>query len=158
TGYWDQGCEAAYRAAPVPRFDSNGLKVSGAFGAAPDMAIPAQWAGPSPYVKTLIQGGGPTMTASDGLVGNYVAYDLSGTRHKMVESSYSSGHPSLFVGQLLPGLEQALVGQRAGSRVLAVIPPADGFGSSGNSQEGVGANDTLVFVVDMISTFGTSGV
>ncbi len=156
-GYWDQGCEAAYRAAPVPRFEGNGLTVSGAFGAAPGLAIPAQPAGPSLYVKTLIQGGGPTMTAADGLVGNYVAYDWSGTTHKTIES-YSSGSPSLFAGQLLPGLEQALVGQRAGSRVLAVIPPADGFGSSGNSQEGVGAGDTLVFVVDMISTFGTSGV
>jgi peptidylprolyl isomerase len=157
-GYWDQGCEAAYRAVPVPRFNGNGLTVSGAFGAAPDVTIAAGSAGPSLYVKTLIQGGGPTMTATDGMVGNYVAYDWSGTKHKMIESSYSSGSPSLFVGQLLPGLEQALVGQRAGSRVLAVIPPADGFGSAGNTQEGVGADDTLVFVVDMISTFGTSAV
>ena len=149
-GYWDLGCEAAYRAAPVPRFAGNGLTVSGAFGAAPGMTIPAQPAGPSFYVKTLIQGGGPTMTSTGGLVGNFVAYDWSGTTHKVI-TSYSSSSPSLFVGQLLPGLAQALVGQRAGSRVLAVIPPADGFGGAGNSQEGVGANDTLVFVVDILA-------
>ena len=40
-----------------------------------------------------------------------------------------------------------------GSRVLAVIPPAEGYGKSGNSQAGVTANDTLVFVVDMIKEF-----
>ena len=40
-----------------------------------------------------------------------------------------------------------------GSRVLAVIPPAQGYGKTGNSQAGVTANDTLVFVVDMIREF-----
>jgi peptidylprolyl isomerase len=158
TGYWDQGCEATYRAAPVPRFAGNGLTVSGAFGAAPGMTIPATPAGSPLYVKNLIEGGGPAMTATDGLVGDYVVYDWSGTTHKMISSTYSSGSPAVFAGQMLPGLEQALIGQRAGSRVLAVIPPADGFGSSGSPQEGIGAGDTLVFVVDMISTFGTSGV
>lgn len=157
-GYWDRGCEATYRAAPVPRFAGNGMTVSGAFGAAPGLTIPAQPAGPSLYVKTLIQGGGTTMTAAYGLIGNYVVYDWSGTTHKRLGSTYGSGSPSLFAGQLLPGLEQALVGQRVGSRVLAVIPPADGFGSTGNPTEGVGAGDSLVFVVDIISTFDNSEV
>ena len=40
-----------------------------------------------------------------------------------------------------------------GSRVLAVIPPAQGYGKTGNSQAGVTAKDTLVFVVDMIKEF-----
>ena len=40
-----------------------------------------------------------------------------------------------------------------GSRVLAVIPPPGAYGKSGNSQAGVTANDTLVFVVDMIKEF-----
>jgi FKBP-type peptidyl-prolyl cis-trans isomerase len=44
-----------------------------------------------------------------------------------------------------PGLEQAPVGQQAGSRVLAMIPPGDGFGSAGNPTEGVGPDDSLVF-------------
>ena len=43
-----------------------------------------------------------------------------------------------------------------GSRVLAVIPPEEGYGKSGNSQAGVTANDTLVFVVDMIQEFANT--
>jgi FKBP-type peptidyl-prolyl cis-trans isomerase len=43
--------------------------------------------------------------------------------------------------------------------VLAVIPPADAFGSTGNSAIGVGDNDTVVFVVDMLKSFSnTAGV
>jgi len=43
--------------------------------------------------------------------------------------------------------------------VLAVIPPKDAFGTTGNSQIGVGANDTVVFVIDMLKSFdNTAGV
>jgi peptidylprolyl isomerase len=108
--------------------------------------------------KTLIQGAGAKLTSTDGMIGNYVAYDWSGKTSKLLGSSYSQGAPSIFVGSLLPGLETALVGQKLGSRVLAVIPPKDAFGTSGNSTEGIGATDTLVFVIDMGSTFGTGTV
>ena len=86
-------------------------------------------------------------------------YDWSGKTHKLIGSTYSDGVPTLFTGSLLPGLETALEGQQVGSRVLAVIPPADAFGTAGNSQIGVGPKDTVVFVIDMIKTFtNTDGV
>ena len=134
------------------------VTVTGTFNKAPTVTIPKE-AGTGPLLtKTVIQGTGAKLTASDGMIGNYVAYDWSGKTSKQLGSSYSQGTPSLFVGSLLPGLETAVVGQKLGSRVLAVIPPKDAFGSTGNSTEGIGANDTLVFVIDMISTFGTSSV
>ena len=123
--------------------------MTGAFGKAPKVTIPKETGTGALYTKTLIQGTGATLTTADGLVGNYVAYDWSGKTHKLLGSSYTAGSPSLFAGQLLPGLETALIGQKLGSRVLAVIPPKDAFGTTGNSQEGIGANDTLVFVIDM---------
>ena len=158
TASWDQGCAAGYRATVKPQPSNSAVTVTGMFGAAADVTFPGQQADPSLYVKTLVQGTGATLTSSAGLVGDYVAYDWSGTTHKLLGSSYTARVPSLFVGKLLPGLRRALVGQQVGSRVLAVIPPADGYGSSGNSAEGIGANDTLVFVVDMVSTFATAGV
>jgi peptidylprolyl isomerase len=134
------------------------VTVTGTFNKAPTVTIPkATGTGPL-LTKTVIAGTGAKLTSSDGMIGNYVAYDWSGKTSKQLGSSYSQGTPSLFVGSLLPGLETALVGQKLGSRVLAVIPPKDAFGSTGNSTEGIGANDTLVFVIDMISTFGTSSV
>jgi peptidylprolyl isomerase len=39
-----------------------------------------------------------------------------------------------------------------------VIPPADAFGSAGNKQDGIGPNDSLVFVVDINSAFATASV
>jgi FKBP-type peptidyl-prolyl cis-trans isomerase len=134
------------------------VTVSGAFNKAPKVTIPkVKGSGPL-YVKTLIQGTGPKVTATDGVYGNYAAYDWSGTASKLLGSSYTMGSQSVFVGgQMITGVQKALVGQRIGSRVLAVVPPADGLGTQG-TQEGVGASDTLVFVIDMNSTFSLSSV
>jgi peptidylprolyl isomerase len=127
------------------------VTATGAFGKAPTVNIPKEKGTGALYTKTLIQGTGAKLTTAESLVNNYVVYDWSGTTHKLIGSSYQAGTPSLFSGQLLPGLEKALIGQQVGSRVLAVIPPKDAFGTTGNSQIGVGANDTVVFVIDMIS-------
>jgi peptidylprolyl isomerase len=44
-----------------------------------------------------------------------------------------------------------LFGQTVGSRVLLVIPPADGYGSAGAPQADINGTDTLVFVVDILA-------
>ena len=40
--------------------------------------------------------------------------------------------------------------------MLAVIPPADGYGSQGNVSGGVKPTDTLVFVVDLIKAYAAT--
>ena len=69
------------------------------------------------------------------------------------DNSYDRGEPAGFyvgVGQLIPGWDEGLVGQRVGSRVLLSVPPDQGYGT----QEGHDlAEDTLLFVVDIIEAF-----
>lgn len=132
------------------------VSVSGKFGAPPLVKIPAKKAATDLSVKTLIQGGGPALSKTDAFVGNFAIYLWSGTTHKLLQSSYTSKTPSLFAGQLLPGLEKAVIGKKMGSRVLAVIPPAEAFGKNGNPQAGIKGTDTLVFVVDMIKDFANT--
>jgi FKBP-type peptidyl-prolyl cis-trans isomerase len=151
------GSASASASATGPTVASNSVVTAiGTFGKAPTVTIPPEKAASTLYTKTLIKGSGPTLTKSESLLGNFVLYDWSGTTHKLLGSTYSSGSPTLFSTSLLPGLETALIGQKAGSRVIAVIPPADGFGASGNSQIGVSPTDTLVFVVDMIQNISNS--
>src|SRR5216683_470785 len=130
------------------------VSVSGTFAKSASITIPSQKANSSLTVKTLIQGNGPALGKTDSFVGDYAVYIWSGTTHKLAQSTFQTKSPALFTGQLLPGLETALRGKKMGSRVLAVIPPKDGYGKTGNSQAGVKATDTLVFVVDMIKKFG----
>jgi FKBP-type peptidyl-prolyl cis-trans isomerase len=136
---------------------SPAVTASGTFGHAPVIKIPPAKAGSALAVKTLIQGTGPVLHSTDTFVSNYAIYIWSGSAHRLVQSTFATTtHPStpqLLSGQLLPGLEKALVGQKMGSRVLAVIPPKQGFGTAGNPQVGIKGTDTLVFVVDLIKNF-----
>src|SRR5215475_7486652 len=147
------GLLAGCGGSPAQSSTTSAVTVSGAFGKNPTIAIPAHKAAKTLTVKTVIHGTGPVLGKTDAFVGNYAIYIWSGASHRLAQSSFTMHEPTLFAGQLLPGLEKALIGQKMGSRVLAVIPPKDAFGSSGNPQVGIKGTDTLVFVVDLIKSF-----
>jgi len=58
--------------------------------------------------------------------------------------------------QVIMGWDRGLAGQTVGSRILLVVPPADGYGKTGSPQAGIKGTDTLVFVVDILGTFNGS--
>jgi FKBP-type peptidyl-prolyl cis-trans isomerase len=140
-----------------PTADTDKLvTVTGAFGKAPKVKIPAVRGSGALYIKTAIKGTGSKLTKAQSLIGDFAMYDWRGKTHKLIGSTYSTGLPTLFAGQLLPGLEKALIGQKLGSRVLAVLPPAEAFGAGGNPSIGVGPTDTVVFVVDLLKSVGNT--
>lgn len=55
-------------------------------------------------------------------------------------------------GQVIKGWDNGLEGQKVGSRVLLVIPPADGYGDAGSPPK-ISGKDTLVFVVDILAAY-----
>jgi peptidylprolyl isomerase len=71
---------------------------------------------------------------------------------KVFDSSWDRGQSATFVtSQVIPGFTKALVGQKVGSQVIAIIPPADGYGEAGSGED-IGGTDTIVFVVDILGT------
>lgn len=133
---------------------STGVSVTGAFGSTPTVTIPDGAPPATLTEKTLIQGHGAPVAAGDTLVANYVGQTWA--NKKVFDSSFSRGEPAGFVigkGQVIPGWDKTLVGQKLGSRVLLTIPPADGYGPQGNSQAGITGTDTLVFVVDLVAAY-----
>lgn len=131
------------------------VTVSGPFGKNPSVQIPNQQPGKQLVVKTLVQGKGPKLGSNDLFAGNYAAYIWSGTTHRTAVNTFTQGQPAIFPpsSELLKGLQKALIGQKVGSRVLAVVPPSEGYGPSANPQGGVKATDTLVFVVDVLKAY-----
>src|SRR6266481_5913768 len=109
------------------------VTATGAFDKTPKVTIPKAKPGNSLTVRTLIQGTGAILTKSDVLAASYVIYTWDGTTSSEKGSTFGSV-PSILPSKTLPGLETALIGKKVGSRVLAVIPPAEGFGASGNPQ------------------------
>src|SRR5262250_1899673 len=107
------GLLAGCGGSPAQSSTTSAVTVSGAFGTNPTISIPAHKATKSLTVKTVIHGTGPALGKTDAFVGNYAIYIWSGTSHRLVQSSFApTQHPTLFAGQLLPGLEKALIGQK----------------------------------------------
>jgi len=104
--------------------------------------------------QTLIQGTGPVVKKGKLLIAQYEG--VIWRTGKIFDSSWSRHVPAGFqigTGQVIKGWDDTLVGKRIGSQVLLVVPPADGYGSQGNSEAGITGTDTLVFVVDILGTY-----
>ena len=103
-------------------------------------------------VKTLIKGTGAVVKKGQDIAVQYTG--VIWRTGKVFHSSWSRNQPFTTVigeGQVIPGWDTGLVGQTVGSRVLLVIPPAEGYGTAGASPAGIKGTDTLVFVVDILA-------
>jgi len=128
------------------------VTATGGFDKTPKVTIPKAKPGTSLTVKTLIQGTGTTLTKQEALAANFVLYFWQGTSSSLKANTYGAS-PTVIGGTMLPGLESALIGKKVGSRILAVIPPSQGYGTSGNAQLGITGATTLVFVIDVLKAY-----
>jgi peptidylprolyl isomerase len=119
-------------------------------GGRPSLAATGGTAPTSLVVQPLIQGTGPAVAKGQTVVVNYTGWLWDGTKF---DSSWDRGvaYPVQKIGQaqVIDGWNQGLVGQKVGSQVLLVVPPALGYGSS--AQGSIPAGSTLVFVVDILA-------
>jgi FKBP-type peptidyl-prolyl cis-trans isomerase len=129
------------------------VKVSGAFGKAPSVSIPAKKASGKLVISTPIKGTGAALQSGNSTLADVALYKWSGTTHSLIDSTYTSG-PQMIPAQMgLPGLSTALKDARMGSRVVAVLPPKYGYGPSGQSQLQITGSDTLVWVIDLLQQY-----
>lgn len=130
--------------------------VKGGFGETPTISVPDGEPPSELVVKTLTEGDGPAVESGQTIVVDYV-----GVRWEdgaVFDSSFDRGSPVGFaigVDAVIPGWDSGLVGVKAGSRVLMVLPPDQAYGDTPPG-EPIQAGDTLVFVVDVIASHSGS--
>lgn len=127
---------------------------AGASGTAPTIKIPSTPPPGTLQVKTLIQGTGPVVAKGKALVVQY--HGVLWRNGKVFDSTWQRGAPFSFqlgAGNVIPGWDTGLVGQKVGSRVLLVVPPKEGYGTKGSPDGGIKGTDTLVFVVDVLGAY-----
>lgn len=102
-------------------------------------------------VKVIEDGGGEKVAVGDTVKINYLI--VNGRTGDQFDSSFAAGRPSTLVvskNNLLPGFIKAIDGQTVGSRVLAAVAPADGFGAA-RSDLDVRKDDTIVYLIDIVA-------
>jgi peptidylprolyl isomerase len=143
---------------PTPTGTALFPAVKGAYGVKPTLTFPNANPSKTLQVKVLSEGTGPVVAKGELLIADYLGQIWRG---KVFDNSYDRKAPiatPIGLGQVIKGWDDGLVGKRVGSRVLLVIPPADGYGSAGSSGAGIKGTDTLAFVVDLISTYSKTDV
>lgn len=119
----------------------------------PGISVPQTEAPEDLVVSVLKEGDGDTVADGDFAVLHYtgVLWDSG----EVFDSSWEKNQAAvlqLTEGSVVDGFHQGLVGQKVGSQVLVVIPPALGYGDQASEQ--VPAGSTLVFVVDILGIAG----
>jgi peptidylprolyl isomerase len=139
-----QPSSGSSNAAPCKADD---FKVTGDFGKAPKVEIPACKPTDELIIKDLVQGTGQEVKPGTTATVNYQLTTFSDK--KVLDSSFDRGQPFDVenVGQapVIDGWNEGIVGLKEKGRRLLIVPPAKGYGQGG---QGIKPNETLVFVID----------
>jgi len=117
----------------------------------PDVTIPDS---PPPVdldIEELEVGSGSEALPGANVTVHYVG--VSWSTGEQFDSSWDRGEHFSFplgAGHVIPGWDKGVAGMREGGRRRLTIPPHLGYGSAGAGGV-IGPNETLVFIVDLIS-------
>ena len=125
-------------------------KVTLAADGTPSVTIPATTAPSKLEIADSKVGTGTTVKSGDTVTVQY-----QGTlwrTGKVFDQSWGKSPTSFATTQVVKGFGAALVGQKVGSQVVAIVPPAEGYGATGSTDGTIKATDTMVFVIDILAT------
>ena len=115
----------------------------------PSITIPKADPPTETKVAVLKQGDGETVQSGDTVTVQYKG--VLWRNGQMFDSSWSRNQVATFqTTGVVKGFQKALEGQKVGSQVIAIVPPADGYGAQGSGD--IKATDTMVFVIDILKT------
>jgi len=121
----------------------------GTAGKAPTVVVPTTPAPKVMQVTDLIKGTGAAVKVCQTLTMQYVLADYA--THKVLQSSWTSSPFTFEIGaqNVIPGWDEGLLGMKVGGRRELVLPPSLAYGPTGQPGS-IAANDTLIFVVDLL--------
>lgn len=130
------------------------IQVEGAFGQIPEVTFNAPLVVETTQRSVIIEGSGELVENGDVLVIDFALFNGS-TGESIQDSGYDEMSPVPL--QLDPnapafaGLSLTAACSTEGSRVAGVIPASQAFGPEGAPEFGLGPDEALVFIVDVIS-------
>ncbi len=118
----------------------------------PTVKIPSATPPTKLKLAQTIAGTGETVKSTD-----QVTVQYQGTlwrTGKVFDQTWGSttGPASFTLTSVVTGFKDAIVGQKVGSQVVVIVPPAEGYGTAGSSDGTIKGTDTMVFVIDILAT------
>jgi peptidylprolyl isomerase len=116
----------------------------------PTIEVPAEQATELSCTDLVVGDGEEVVSAGDEVTVEYVG--VSQSTGKEFDSSWDEGEDPVTFGLtgVISGWTNGIPGMKVGGRRLLVIPGSQAYGDQGNPSAGIGPDDTLVFVVDLV--------
>jgi FKBP-type peptidyl-prolyl cis-trans isomerase len=115
----------------------------------PSVKIPAKTPPTTLKIATSKVGTGTTVKSGDSVTVQYQG--VLWRTGAIFDQSWGKSPTTFATTQVVPGFGKALVGQKVGSQVVAIIPPAEGYGTTGSTDGTIKGTDTMVFVIDILA-------
>lgn len=132
--------------------NSGSVEVTGQFGQDPKVTYDGRLERTTTDVQVLSEGDGAEIEdGGSAFVHLYIGNGFSGQK---ASSSYDGKQPLLIKAgkDTVKGIAKGIVGHKVGSRVLVLAEPADAWPEVGNPELSIGNGDSVVFVVDILSS------
>lgn len=130
-----------------------GVQVSGPFGKEPKVTVDAPVDVNESVSQVIRSGDGAAVQENKEALLHFTVYN--GKTGKRLGSTYDQQVPqkaSTQDGNLFPSMLDAIVGKPSGSRILIASTPEQAYGPQGLPDAGLSGKDTVIFVVDVLST------
>lgn len=117
----------------------------------PEVEVPEGDPPPGLQIEDIVEGDGATARLGNNVTVHYVGVSYS--TGEQFDASWDRGEPFTFqlgTGAVIPGWDQGVAGMKVGGRRRLTIPPDLAYGEQGQPPD-IGPNETLVFVVDLLS-------
>ena len=130
------------------------ITVTGDFGKKPKLDIPDDFSVDETGSTVVSEGDGDKVEKGDEILVQIAAF--SGSTGKEIANMFAgkSAQPQTMTvedkSSLIPGLAGGIEGKTIGSRLLISIAADDAFGKQGNPQAGIGPDETVVALVDLV--------
>ncbi len=120
-------------------------------GKEPEVTFDGRLSGAKLTTKVLSEGDGEEIVEGDNVLANL--WIGNGYSQEMMLSTWDSAPELLTVDESLSKpLREAVIGQPLGTRVAVLTSAKESFGEAGNSQLGIGNEDSVLWIVETTST------
>ena len=133
--------------------DARGVEVTDDLEVKPEISLPGGEPPPELVVVDIVEGDGEVVPDGATVTTDYVGVSWTNDGEEF-DSSWDRGEPATFpLSGVIQGWTECIPGMKVGGRRLLIIPPDQAYGAAAPSPA-IAANDTLVFVIDMVGIAG----
>jgi peptidylprolyl isomerase len=127
------------------------VTIEGDLGTSPEVTFDGRVDVSKVESETVITGDGPKLAADDQVLAHL--WIGNGFSQEKALDTYEDKKPELITinDQVGKVFRDAIEGQTVGSRVAVAAPAKDAFGEGGNPTLGIGNEDSVVIVIDLVS-------